>query len=186
MTSNPVTRRNIAQIAAAAALGASASVASARAPGPVENGHARPSRLQPPADDRLEIIELMARYAWAYDTQDARGLASTFTPEGELIVFGNVLISGHGDIPAFLEQAALMRGDHGWQHLTDHHLFRDYDGQRCAVYSYYTMPESDAQGGNVNMRAMGYYVSDCLRTESGWKFARRAVFRWNGQAPVAL
>lgn len=142
--------------------------------------------IGPPADDRFAIFELIAHYAWSYDTANAAGLAATFLPDGVLEVFGNVLISGHSDIPAFLEQAAQMRGEHGWQHLSDHHLFRDYDGERCMVYSYYTMPEGDARGGNVTVRAMGYYISHCVRTPDGWRFAKRSVVRWTGVSPVPL
>lgn len=140
----------------------------------------------PPADDRFAIMELMARYAWAYDTGNAQALAATFTEDGVLEVFGRVMVSGRGGFPAMIAEAAGMKGEHGWQHLTDHHIFRDYDGRRCTVYSYYTMPESDANGGNVTMRAMGYYVSDCVRAEGGWLFAKRSVVRWNGKAPMEI
>lgn len=129
---------------------------------------------------------MMARYAWAYDTEDAAALASTFTPDGSLEVFGNVTVHSPTEFPAFLDQARQLKGEHGWQHLADHHLFRDYDGQNCIVYSYYLMPESDRQGGNVTLRAMGYYVSACSRTPRGWRFTKRSVVRWNGAAPFEI
>lgn len=141
---------------------------------------------RPSAEDRMDIIELMARYAWAYDTQDAAALASTFTADGMLVVFGNALVSRPAEFPAFIAQAKAMKGDHGWQHLADHHLFRDYDGQHCTVYSYYIMPEGDQQGGNVNLRAMGYYISHCIRSADGWRFSKREVVRWSGQAPMTI
>lgn len=140
----------------------------------------------PPADDRLAIIELTAIYAWAYDTGDAKALAATFTADGVLEVFGTKRVTGEEGFAAMIEEAATMRGAHGWQHLSDHHVFRDYDGQSCTLYSYYTMPESDPNGGNVTLRAMGYYVSHCVRTTAGWRFAKRTVTRWNGKAPMAL
>lgn len=136
-----------------------------------------------PADDRLDMMELMARYAWAYDTSMADALAATFTPDGVLEVFGKPLVTGRAGFAAFLAMAADMRKDNGWQHLSDHHVFKDYDGDRCTIYSYYLMPESDAAGGNVHLRAMGYYVSHCVRTPEGWLFARREVVRWNGKQP---
>ena len=145
-----------------------------------------PASGTPPADDQLAIIELMARYAWAYDTDDAHALASTFTEEGILEVWGKVMASNKADFEQIISQGHAMRGDHGWQHLTNHHLFRDYDGQNCTVYSYYTMPESDPNGGNVTLRAMGYYVSHCVRIGGDWFFKKRSVSRWNGKAPVVL
>jgi hypothetical protein len=99
------------------------------------------------------------------------------------VVFGNVLVEGGGGFPSFIERARAMKGDHGWQHLANHHVFSDYDGKSCKIYSYYTMAESDLQGGNLNMRAMGYYASNCARSENGWLFAERSIVRWNGKAP---
>lgn len=143
---------------------------------------ARPKRI--PADDRLDLIELMARYAWAYDTANEAGLAATFTPDGVIEVFGKPLVTDHAGFGPFLAMAADMRGDKGWQHLTDHHVFEDYDGKSCKVFSYYLMPESDPKGGEVYLRAMGYYVSYCVRgTDGAWLFARREVFRWTGKQP---
>jgi hypothetical protein len=136
-----------------------------------------------PADDRLDLLDLMARYAWAYDTNDAAGFAATFTPDGVLEIFGNEIARGRGSMPAFLDSAVKMRGEHGWQHRTDQHVFRNFDGQRCTVYSYYLMPESDATGGNVQVRAMGYYVSHCQKFKGLWLFSKREVFRWNGKSP---
>lgn len=136
-----------------------------------------------PADDRLDIIELMALYAWAYDSNNAEAFASTFTNDGVLEIFGNVMAAGRAAMPAFLETASAMRKDNGWQHLTDHHVFKAYDGKRCTAYSYYLMPESDASGGNVHLRAMGYYVSHCVKLDGQWLFAKRQVFRWNGKTP---
>jgi hypothetical protein len=76
-----------------------------------------------------------------------------------------------------------MRGEHGWQHRTDHHVFRDFGGRHCTIYSYYLMPESDAAGGDVRVRAMGYYISHCQKLTDRWLFKKREVVRWNGKTP---
>lgn len=138
-----------------------------------------------PAEDRLDLIELMALYAWAYDCEDAALLRATFAEDGVLEVFGNVLATAAGGFADFLAMARDMKEGKGWQHLADHHVFRDYDGQTCKIFSYYTMAESNAAGGEVSMRAMGYYASDCRRTAGGWKFVRRSVVRWTGRLPFA-
>lgn len=174
------TRRDLALGATGLPLIGLAASADAAAPAVPAGGRARASV---PAEDRLDMIELMARYAWAYDTGMADALAATFTPDGVLEVFGKTLATGRTGFAAFLATAAKMRGDSGWQHLSDHHVFRDYDGERCRIYSYYLMPESDAAGGNVHLRAMGYYVSHCVRTGAGWLFEKREVARWNGRQP---
>lgn len=135
------------------------------------------------ADDRLDIIELMAKYAWSYDTSDVEGFAHTFTPDGIVEVFGKEMARGRETMRSFLEQGFAMRGDKGWQHLTDHHHFRDYDGKSCTIYSYYFMTEGDGNGANVHLRAMGYYISHCVKIDHRWFFKKRAVFRWDGKRP---
>lgn len=175
-----ISRRSIGKLLAAIPLLALAT------PGSGKTRDAGRRAGKPSAEDRLDIVELMARYAWAYDTSDAAAFADTFTADGVLEIFGRVVVSSPAMVPAFLETARQMRGDHTWQHLTDHHVFRDYDGKSCTVCSYYLMPQGDANGGNGTVRAMGYYISRCVRRNGEWRFARRSVHRWNGQAPFPL
>jgi SnoaL-like domain len=168
-----ISRRRFAAAATGAVMAGSSTVTQA----------ARATAAQVPADDKLSLIELMARYAWAYDTNDVDGFAATFTPMGKLVVFGNELAHDRSSIATFLESAVKMRGEHGWQHRTDHHVFRDFDGRHCTIYSYYLMPESDPAGGNVHLRAMGYYISYCQKSAGQWLFQKREVVRWNGKTP---
>jgi roadblock/LC7 domain-containing protein len=146
-------------------------------------GESSGAARQLPVVDRLALLDLIANYAWGYDTNNLALFAGTFTPDGELVVFGNLLAKGRDSMGAFLKSAAQMRGAHGWQHRTDHHVFRDYAGKACTIYSYYLMPESDAAGAQVTVRAMGYYTSYCRRIRGEWFFARREVHRWNGRTP---
>jgi len=170
-------RRDLAIAASGLSLAAMAGATAAQA-----GGRDAPRR-RIPADDRLDMIELMGRYAWAYDTMNAEALAATFTTDGVLEVFGRPLVTDRSGFAGFLATAAEMRKDRGWQHLTDHHIFADYDGTRCTVYSYYVMPEADPSGGDVDLRAIGYYISHCVRQGDGWLFARRQVLRWDGKQP---
>lgn len=148
-----------------------------------ENSASSPGRLRPPADDRLEILELIALYAWAYDCADAAMLRDTFTEDGELYVWGNFMAGARDGFEAMIAHSHEMKEGKGWQHCADHHVFRDYDGDSCKVYSYYTMFQADPDGGNPQGRAMGHYASHCVRTEAGWRFARRDVTRWDGTMP---
>lgn len=135
-----------------------------------------------PAQDRGEIIELMARYAWAYDTGEIQDLLDTFTDDGTMVVFGD-LIGGKDQIGPFIADAVTRRGTAGWQHLTDHHIFRDFTGDLCTAYSFYLMAEADETGANGRVRAMGYYTSYCRKENGEWLFARRDVTRWNSHRP---
>lgn len=170
-----ISRRDIALVGAGlAALSLPATDAQAR------SGKNRAVRI--PAEDRLDIIELMARYAWAYDTGHIDGFLDTFTEDGTMIGFGK-LIGGKAEIRPFLVEGLARRGEAGWQHLTDHHVFRDYTGDTCTVFSFYTMMEADSSGANGRVRAMGYYTSHCRKEKGEWLFARREVTRWDGKRP---
>jgi SnoaL-like domain len=173
------TRYSRRRFAVAAATG----VAGVALGGEVKVAAAAASANVIPSDARFAIIDLIARYAWGYDTNSPALFASTFTADGVLEIFGSVKAKGQQALRDFLNEAVTMRGDHGWQHRTDHHQFRDYTGTACTVYSYYLMPESDAKGGNVSLRAMGYYIGHCVKQRGQWLFARREVHRWNGQLP---
>lgn len=135
-----------------------------------------------PTADRLEIIELIARYAWAYDTNEVEDLLATFTPDGTMWTFGE-LVGGRDKIAEMIAGNATRRGSAGWQHLTDHHVFRDFTGKSVTVYSFYTMIEADVTGANGRVRAIGYYTSYCRKVGNEWLFARRDVTRWNGKRP---
>jgi hypothetical protein len=173
-----LSRRAFAKGAAATIAGTAAGTAAGATP---------LAGLRPPlpVEDRLALLDLMARYAWGYDTGNLALFAGTFTLNGVLEVLGKVMAQGREQMGAFLDSAATMRGPHGWQHRTDQHVFRDVAANRCTVYSYYLLPESDANGGNVTLRAMGYYVSHCVRVDGEWLFSRREVHRWNGRLPWA-
>ncbi len=171
-------RRMTIALAGAAGLGLTGAALGAQT-APVPAG--KPARIG--AGDKLAIIELIGLYAWYYDCGDAAAFAGTFTEDGVLEIFGTPRGQGRAAIEAFIRTGFEMRGDAGWQHLTDHHHFRDYTGNSVKVYSYYLMPVSDANGGNVTLRAMGYYVSDCVKVDGEWLFARREVFRWTGALP---
>lgn len=183
MTIDPIGRRRLVQLGALFATGTAVlSGTEASAAKPAEPDAAGRQR-KVPAEDKLAIIELMAHYAWAYDTAHVDAFVNTFTEDGELYIFGHP-VGGRAAIPAFLQGAFEARKDNGWQHLTDHHVFRDYDGRRCTVYSFYLMPEADPNGGNGRLRAMGYYTSHCVKMPDGeWLFARRDVSRWNSKRP---
>lgn len=170
-----LTRRDIARLSAGlAALSLPATAT------PAATGKRRQARI--PAQDRLEVMELIALYAWAYDTSHPDDLVDTFTQDGTLTVFGRP-IGGREEIRSFIAGAIANRGEAGWQHLTDQHVFRDYSGERCTVYSFYLMAEADRSGGNGRVRAMGYYVSHCRKEAGEWRFASREIVRWNSKRP---
>ena len=124
-------------------------------------------------------MELIARYAWAYDCGNADAFADTFTAEGGLFAFGQAVARGRTELLAFARARFAERGEHDWQHLTDHHVFFG-GGTHCRHYCYYSMLEGTrADPRQFHVRSFGYYDSECERTADGWRFVSRKIGRWD-------
>lgn len=87
------------------------------------------------AEDRLDIFDLFARYAWSYDTGDAPGMAALFTEDGAMEGMDGRRFQGRAAIAGFCQEFIGGPKFRGTQHFNDH-LRIDGDGRQCAVRSY--------------------------------------------------
>ncbi|MGE0170431.1 nuclear transport factor 2 family protein [Nocardioides sp.] len=130
------------------------------------------------AQDRSEIIELIARYNWAIDTRDAGAYAGTFLPDG---VFdgGTEILTGHGELAAYVNDV-IAPSPHaaGLQHWTTNHVLEKITDDECDVRSYMIGPRDGGEDG-VAVRVVGWYRDRVVRSGHGWRFARRTWREWN-------
>ena len=133
------------------------------------------------ADDRLDILDLFARYAWAYDCGDAEAYAATFTHDAVLSDEKGFRADGREAIGQGIKTYFDLRGDSVWQHHNDH-LRIEGDGSACVVHSYWAVIEHRVDGG-FGVGSLGWYISDCVRTDEGWRFRSR---RFNYDMPKGL
>ena len=127
------------------------------------------------ADDRLDIFDLFARYAWAYDCSDADTYAECFAPDGVLADAGQCTRAGPGcdsqGHPPFLRHArdeplaasqrspahrrrrAGVHGGSDWAVL-EHRKLDDYHG----------------------VGRLGYYFSHCVKLDGRWYFRERTFY----------
>ncbi len=124
------------------------------------------------AEDRLDIFDLFARYAWAYDCGDADAYAAVFTEDGLLADQGDLHAVGHAAIREAIKTFFDMRGVHAWQHHNDH-LRIEGDGRTCTVHSYWLLAEHNRDDGQHHLRAMGWYVTRCRKVDGRWLIAER-------------
>jgi uncharacterized protein (TIGR02246 family) len=140
------------------------------------------------ADDRLDILDLFARYAWAYDCGDSEEYAAVFTDDAVLAGADGHVAVGREAIRKDIERFFEMRGATVWQHYNGH-LKIDGNGTRCTVYSYWAVlqnvraPHEPVEAGNRGVGAIGYYVSRCVKADGRWLFKER---RWHFDMPKAL
>ncbi|MEZ4333341.1 MAG: nuclear transport factor 2 family protein [Myxococcota bacterium] len=159
-SSKQKTRRKTAAARPAAARRAPAATASA--------GRAAASeRRLAEAADRMEITELLHRYAAAIDNADFALLAEVFTPDATLdfgsvgeYIEGETRVKGFGPIRAWFEKALAPFPD-VLHFMTNHRIALDGDAATT---------ETLMQVLHLSMG--GVYRGHAVRTPAGWRFDR--------------
>ena len=125
--------------------------------------------------DRVEITELLGRYAHAIDSKDWDLLATVFTDDvvadfssvGQYVEM-DATITGFTPLVEWYD-VALAPFD-GVLHFMTNHLI-ELDGDKARTRSYMHV---------LNMSMGGIYHAECLRTPDGWRIAyfRLEERRW--------
>ncbi|MEO8308011.1 MAG: nuclear transport factor 2 family protein [Pseudomonadota bacterium] len=131
--------------------------------------------------DRLQIQELIARYAWSLDTGDIEGFISCFSSEGALV--WNVFDppgcwQGHAALQRFISYFVARPESAGRQHHVSNLVIASHpDG---AVARSYVLVALRAGGGPHLVTVMGHYEDLLVRDGADWRFARREIRDWSG------
>lgn len=133
------------------------------------------------AADRIEIHELLARYAWSLDTGDEEGFVACFAADSELRweVFETPgSWHGHAALRRFIAYFRARPESAGRQHHVSNVIVEATPaGARARAYVLVALGSGD---GPHRLHVMGYYEDDCIRTPQGWKLARRVIRDWRG------
>lgn len=122
------------------------------------------------AEDREEMIELVARYNHAIDSRDAQAWADTFTEDGRFYVPPNHDVRGREALIAFIGSF----GPPGGHHWTTNFLIEgDGDDATMLVESIFI------RGGDAGGR--GKYVNTMKRVDGRWKFAERKAEQYTAK-----
>ncbi|MBO9581695.1 MAG: nuclear transport factor 2 family protein [Sphingobium sp.] len=123
------------------------------------------------AEDRLAILDLMARYSWAYDDGNAEAYAAVFTPDGILADEFSILGTGRDEIKQALKLFIDQRGSDLWRHYNDQHLF-EVGPDRVRIRSYWMVVSTNISGES-HVLGQGRYVTEVQRLHGEWLIARR-------------
>jgi hypothetical protein len=136
------------------------------------------------ADDRLAIMDLIARYAYTLDSGDLDGYVKNFAPDG-------VLFEDHRGQAQIREYVAmLMRqgragplpgGDVAYRHFVGAPVI-DGDASRATVHSYLLWVN---MGSEPPVSAAAEYTDECIKLDGRWKFQSRSLRRLAGRFPGA-
>jgi 3-phenylpropionate/cinnamic acid dioxygenase small subunit len=123
--------------------------------------------------DRLEIEDLLSRYAWALDSKDFDGLDDVFTPDARLDY-----TSAGGEAGAYPEVKAwlakVLPHFPAYQHLvTNHQITLDGDTATSRSEFYNPMVTAAGDGTRGIFFVGGEYHDRIVRTPVGWRIAER-------------
>jgi uncharacterized protein (TIGR02246 family) len=125
--------------------------------------------------DRLDIMDLVARYAECVDSGDAEGYAKLFTPDG-VVEHSAGSVAGHEEIRSWV--ATLAKDDRvgknsRLKHIMGLPVIRG-DGERATARTYVTIPRH-MDSGEIVIRLAGTYFDECVKQDGAWLFAKRVI-----------
>lgn len=124
--------------------------------------------------DRLEIDDLLTRYATGVDRKDWDLWQSCFTPDAviDYTAFGGIR-GGVLEVRAWLEKTMQMFS------MSQHMILNteiEFDGDtatsRAGFYNPMALPQGDGEKRLLFFEG-GYYLDRLVRTEEGWKIRER-------------
>lgn len=123
--------------------------------------------------DHQEIVELHIRYATALDTRDWDLMRTVFAEDGH----ADFWVGGiHDGIESILHGcASIMENLDATQHaISNHHieLSGDTATAQCYVVAGHIVT---AAGGGPTCTVRGKYEDELVRTQDGWRLARRIL-----------
>lgn len=122
-----------------------------------------------PYRDRADITDTLVRYATGIDRRDWVAFRSCFTDDC-VLDYGQIgTFDGVDAVTAFMEQSHAMAG-HTMHRLSN--IVIDLDGDRAVARTYVDgliLAADNTSGVN----AVGFYDDELVRTEQGWRIARR-------------
>jgi len=125
--------------------------------------------------DYVDIQELYATYARAYDTDEADGrvFAETFTPDGQLILRDKA-ITGHKELAAYSHERDKSGGV--IQHWNTNLIVRPSPGGATASV-YLVLFRGAFEGKPASISVVSNYNDELVKTSGGWRFKSRTPGR---------
>jgi uncharacterized protein (TIGR02246 family) len=120
-------------------------------------------------EDRQDISDLLVRYATGIDRRDWALFRTVFTEDCELD-YGEIGVwNGVDAVTDFMEQVHAMAG-HTMHRLSNQEITVDGDKAAARTYIDGLIMAGDNKSG---VNAIGFYDDEIVRTDAGWRIARR-------------
>jgi len=122
------------------------------------------------AIDKVELVELCARFDLAIDSNDIEAYVSLWT-ENPVMEMDGTTARGQEALRAFFVEHVKTLG-HGRRHLSLNHVVLSIEGDSATATSYMVVIEAEKAPAVV---ASGVYSDTLQRVDGRWKFARRKL-----------
>ena len=147
----------------------------------VHSNHTRVS-----AQERAEIVETYARYAWGLDLADADMLLSSFAEDAEFDHLWQGKVKGHA---AILENMRSLWNDrqHWWfgrQHLFNHFIMERQSDESVKVRCFFQIMQFNVDYGTNFVFGIGTREDLCVQRGERWVFKSLFINAWRSQADV--
>ena len=126
---------------------------------------------------RESIANLVAKYAWAYDTRDWDALAGCFTPDASLTlrVTGGDLVGpfrGHADILRLMRDSAAAQDDLR-RHVCTNLVVEPSGPGEATARCYLTL--ISVRDGRLEVLSTGTYTDEVVQSGTSWRLRTRHI-----------
>ena len=139
-----------------------------------------------PVEDRLEIQELFAYYAWGLNTGDEAQVLSCFTEDASFEHQPQGIFHGHEQIKILLNH--LWYDKPGWfigrQHLANHFILTPLSEQEMHVKAYATLVQYQVDFKRNIVFGLASWDNVLTRASGEWLFKSMHIVKWmNDEVP---
>jgi len=127
--------------------------------------------------DKLEIDALVARYAWALDTNNIADLDLIFTDDAVITDTSGNRYEGRDAAVGYLRTLAASAPFRGRQHLI-YNMILSPTADGYDARSYWTVTQWLTGKGTKEVVAVGHSIDGFRKVEGKWKWTARHLHHW--------
>lgn len=125
----------------------------------------------PTASDRLDILDVIARWSHAVDGDDPSALTEVLSDDTVLQIGNAAPVEGREAVIAWLGERMATRDAQTRRHVRNT-VIDEIDDSRATARTYYLIT-GVAPGGRPEPIATGVYHDEVVRTADGWRIRSR-------------